>query len=262
MIVQIGPFAVDRQGDGVALVTFDRPPVNAVSIAVYESLVALSDRLETDQDVRAVVLTAPDQARAWCGGADLNDFVGMDAAGRARRYETINAALSRLASLERPVIAAINGPVVGVGTIIAGLCDMRIAANDARFSCPEIDYGLVAGGGGVFASVRMPEAKVREMLFTGDRFTATQLEGTGFFNYIVEGADVLPRSLELARRIARKSLPSIVARKRASVAAEGKSWFDTYLAAQKLSGALAGQRDGAEGVEAFLEKREARYSDR
>jgi enoyl-CoA hydratase/carnithine racemase len=259
---QFGSFAVEVEPEGVAVVTFCRPPVNAVSVAVYEDLVCLADRIEGDGNVKAVVLTAPSDARAWCGGADLNDFVGMDPGRRKARYEFVNAALPRFAAIERPMIAAINAPVVGVGMLLAGLCDMRVASRTATFSCPEIDYGLVAGGGGILAFARMPEAKVREMLFTGARFTAQELEPTGFFNYVVEREDVLPKAMDIARRIAGKSLPAIVARKQASVAIEGLKWIDAYLAAQGLSGKLAGGRDGAEGVSAFLEKRAAQYDDR
>lgn len=250
-----GNFGLGVDADGVATILFDRPPVNAVSVAVYEDLVRLADRIDADDAIKAVVLTAPEEARAWCGGADLNDFVGMDPARRKARYEFVNAAVPRFAAIARPVIAAINGPVVGIGVLLAGLCDMRVAAADARISCPEIDYGLVAGGAGILALARIPEAKLREMLFTGVRFTARELEPTGFFNYVVPPEEVLPRSLGIARRIAAKSLPAIVARKQACLETEGKSWLDAYLTAQALSARLAGLRDGAEGVTAFLEKR-------
>ncbi len=259
---QFGSFVVEVDTEGVALVTFDRPPVNAVSIAVYEDMVRLAGRLESDGQVKAVVLTALPGARAWCGGADLHDFRGMDSARRKARYEFVNAALSGFAAIGRPTIAAINGPVVGVGMILAGLCDMRVASSAATFACPEIDYGLVAGGGGVFALARMPEAKVREMLFTGARFTASELASTGFFNYVVDSCKVRSVAMALAGRIAAKSLPAIVARKRACIATEGLSWMDAYLAAQALSATLAGKPDGEEGVAAFLEKRSARYEER
>lgn len=258
---QIGSFALDVGDDGIAVATFARPPVNAVSVGVYEDMVRLADRLDADTGVKAVIMTAPAEARAWCGGADLNDFVDMDPVKRKARYRFVNAALPRFAAIERPVIAAINGSVVGVGMIWAGLCDMRVAAATANFSCPEIDYGLVAGGGGVFALAGMPEAKVREMLFTGSRFMARELEPTGFLNYVVEREDVLPTAMDIARRIAGKSLPAIIARKQACIASEGLSWTDAYHAAQALSGRLAGGTDGAEGVAAFLEKRSASFGD-
>jgi enoyl-CoA hydratase/carnithine racemase len=251
----IGAFAVDARDDNVCVVTFARPPVNAVSVSVYEDIGRLVDQIELDANIKCVVLTAPDDARAWCGGADLNDFVGMDVAARKERYAFINAQLPRFYRLDRPVIAAINGAVIGIGMILAALCDMRVVAEDARFACPEIDYGLVAGGAALFAHVNMPEAKVREMMFTGARFTARELEPTGFFNYVVPRADVMPRSLAIARQIATKALPSIRARKIASSEIEGRSWTQAYLDAQALSAELIRGNDGAEGVRAFLEGR-------
>lgn len=257
----IGSFVLATDADGVCVATFDRRPVNAVSLSVYEDIGALVDHVQGDTAIRALVLTAPDTARAWCGGADLNDFVGIDVAGRKARYAFINAQLPRFYHMDRPVIAAITGAAIGIGMIFAALCDMRIAAEDAYFACPEIDYGLVAGGAGLFAHVNMPEAKVREMLFSGARFTARELESTGFFNYVVPRDEVMSKSMELARAIAGKSLPSIRARKIASAGLEGCSWEQAYLDAQALSAQLTAGNDGAEGVQAFLAGRAPSYRD-
>jgi enoyl-CoA hydratase/carnithine racemase len=262
MLEAIGSFALEIGVDGVALVTFSRPPVNAVSLSVYQDLGKLVDRIERDEAARVVVLTAPDDARAWCGGADLNDFVGIDPEGRKQRYAFINAQLPRFYRMDRPVIAAVNGAAIGIGMILSALCDMRVAAEDAKFACPEIDYGLVAGGAPIFAMVGMPEAKIREMLYTGARYTARELEPTGLFNYVLPRAEVLPKAMELARQIAAKSLPAIRARKVASSNLEGRSWTEAYLDAQELSGMLTAGEDGAEGVKAFLEGRAARLADR
>lgn len=261
MSENIGAFALDVANDGVAVVRFSRPPVNAVSLSVYQDIGALVSRCEADDAIRVVVLTAPEQSRAWCGGADLHDFDGIDPEGRKQRYAFINQQLPRLFHLQRPVIAAINGAAIGIGMILAGLCDMRIAAEDAIFACPEIDYGLVAGGAAVFALAGMPEAKIREMLFTGARYSARELEATGFFNYVLPRDEVLDRALELAGRIAAKSLPAIRARKVASSNLEGRSWTEAYLDAQQLSAQLTAGSDGQEGVRAFLEGRQANYRD-
>lgn len=251
----IGSFEIDVANDGVAVAVFSRPPVNAVSMSVYEDIGRLVDQIEADTEIRVVVLTAPESSRAWCGGADLNEFVGMDTERRKERYRFINAQVPRFYRMDRPVIAAINGAAIGVGMLLAGLCDMRVAADDARFACPEIDYSLVGGGAGLFAMLKIPEAKIRELLFTGRKFTARELEPTGFFNYVVPRAEVLPLSLEIARAIAQKSLPSIRARKIASVALEGRSWMEAYLDAQALSAELVAGSDSGEGVRAFLEHR-------
>ena len=262
MPIQIGSFTLDVSADGIGSVMFSRPPVNAVSLSVYEDIGNLADTVDADASIRVLVLMAPESARAWCGGADLNDFVGMNPERRKERYRFINEQVPRFYQLDRPVIAAVNGAAVGIGMILAGLCDMRVAAEDARFSCPEIDYGLVGGGGGLFSMLKLPEAKVREILFTGRKFTARELEPTGFFNYVVPRAEVVPRAMEIAKQIAGKSLPSIRARKIASNGLEGRSWMEAYLDAQALSAGLVAGADSGEGVHAFLEHRKPMFTDK
>lgn len=258
----IGDFAVAVDEDGVATVRFDRPPVNSVSMTVYEALPALRERIQDDESVRVVVLAAPDDARAWCGGADLNDFVGMNPERRKERYARINELLPHLTELERPTIAAINAHTVGIGVVLAALCDMRIAAESATFACKEIEYGLVPGEGGLLAALRMPQGIVREMLFTGRRFTAEEMRLAGYLNAVVPREDVTAKARELARTIAAKSLPSLKATKRVQVAIEGMDWPDAYLLAQQASADLTAGPDAAEGVAAFLEGRTPRLVDR
>jgi enoyl-CoA hydratase/carnithine racemase len=112
------------------------------------------------------------------------------------------------------------------------------------------------------ALLKMPEAKVREMLYTGRKFSAGELESTGFFNAVVEPEQVMPRALELAAQIASKSLPALRARKAACVALEGKGWMQAYLDAQAMSAQLVAKADSAEGVRAFLEGRQPQLQDR
>jgi enoyl-CoA hydratase len=257
-----GSFELTESDDGIATVVFSRPPVNSVSISVYENIGTLVEFIEASTTIRCVVLTAPESSKAWCGGADLNDFVGMDPAKRKERYAYINDRLPGFYAMDRPVIAALNGHAIGIGMILAALCDLRVAWADAKFACPEIDYGLVAGGGGLFSWLKMPEAKVREMLYTAKKFTAKELEPTGFFNYVVPREEVMPKAMELAKQVAAKSLPGIRGRKIASVGIEGKTWMDAYLYAQALSADLVANKDAGEGVKAFLEHRKPKFVDR
>ncbi len=258
----IGDFAVSVDGDGVATVRFDRPPVNSVSMSVYEALPALRERIEGDESARVVVLTAPDDARAWCGGADLNDFVGMNPERRKERYARINELLPHLNELERPTIAAINAHTVGIGVVLAALCDLRVAADSATFACKEIEYGLVPGEGGLLAALRMPQGIVREMLFTARRFSAAEMQGAGYLNAVVPREEVGAKARELALMMASKSLPSLKATKRTQVAIEGMDWPEAYLLAQQASAELTGGPDAAEGVAAFLEGRAPRLVDK
>lgn len=250
--IAFGSFNLALRDDGVAIATFSRPPVNAVSLSVYDDIGRLADHVAASNEVRAIVVTAPEGARAWCGGADLNEFKGMTAERRRERYAFINAQLPKFHQIERPMIAAINGATIGVGVMLAGMCDMRVASEQARFACPEVDYGLVGGSAGLFAMLKMPEAKVREMLYTGRSFTARELEPTGFFNYVVPGAAVLPLALDLASVIARKSMATLRARKRQSLTLEGPEWMEAYLAAQEASSALVEQPESRAGVENAL----------
>jgi enoyl-CoA hydratase/carnithine racemase len=259
---QIGDFAVTVDEQGIATVRFDRPPVNSVSMAVYEALPALRERIEGDDSIRVVLLTAPDDARAWCGGADLNDFVGMNPQRRKERYARINELLPHLNELERPTIAAINAHTVGIGVVLAALCDLRVAADSATFSCKEIEYGLVPGEGGLLAALRMPQGIVREMLFTARRFDAEEMYRAGYLNAVVPRHEVVLKARELASMMATKSLPSLKATKRTQVAIEGMDWPDAYLLAQEASAQLTGGPDAAEGVAAFLEGRAPRLVDR
>lgn len=257
---QIGDFRLEVEA-GIGTVVFDRPPVNSVSMSVYEALPELRRRIEADDDVRVVVLAAPDQARAWCGGADLNDFVDMTPERRKQRYARINELLPHLGELERPTIAAINAHTVGIGVVLAALCDLRVAADSATFSCREIEYGLVPGEGGLLASLRLPQGLVREMLFTARRFSADEMRAGGFLNAVVPRAEVAAKARELALMMAAKSLPSLKATKRVQVAIEDLPWRQAYLIAQEASAVLTGGPDAAEGVAAFLEGRAPRLVD-
>lgn len=251
----------DITDDGVCVVTFDRPPVNAISLEVYEEIGALVDRVEASDDIRVVVLAAPEGSRAWCGGADLHDFQGMTPQRRRERYAFINGVLPRFGALDRPTIAAVNGPTVGVGVILAGLCDLRVASTAATFASPEIDYGLIAGGAGLMDHLNLPLGLVREMVFTGQKVRAERMLSAGFCNAVVEPGELLPTCLDLATRIAAKSLQTLRADKQTLVEMEGLGWQQAYLHAQEVSAGLVASRDSQEGVNAFLERRRAEIRD-
>jgi enoyl-CoA hydratase/carnithine racemase len=252
--VKFGAFSLEMQDNGVALVTFSRPPVNALALETYEDIRAFAKFVGQDERIKVIVIAAPDDARAWCGGADLREFEGMTAARRKDRYEFINECLPLFHRIDRPMIAAIRSAAIGVGVMLAGMCDLRVVSNNARFACPEVDYGLIGGSAGLLASLGMPEAKVREMVYTGRAFTAKELEDTGFFNYVVPPSAVLPLAVDLANTIATKSLPALRARKLASLMFEGPEWMDAYLTAQEASSALVENPESNAAVRAALGK--------
>lgn len=260
MSSKFGPFTVESDG-GIGHIVFERPPVNAFAIDTYAALGDIIGHIESSDEIRVVVLSGAPALRSWCGGADLNDFVGLDRAGRHERYAFINETIPRFAALNRPVIAAITGHAIGIGVMLAACCDLRVASDSALFSTPEIDYGLIAGSSRLLSHLGIPEARIREMAYTGKRYTATEMKDFGFLNEVVAADAVVSVSLELAATIAAKSLPALIARKQAFVQLEGLSWLDGYLLSQGLSGALVELDDSRDGVRAFFEHRQATITD-
>jgi enoyl-CoA hydratase/carnithine racemase len=178
-----------------------------------------------------------------------------------QRYAFINENMPHFYNLNRPVIGAINGHSVGVGLVLASFCDIRVAWQDAFFACPEIDRGVLAGGGAFLSRIGVPPGRIREMLYTGARFTAADLRDTGMFNYILPRDQVLPKAMELARVIARKSLPGLKANKTLTNATESMPWSEAYKMTQRESAKLTITKDAKEGIRAFLEKRAPKYTD-
>ena len=255
-------FRIETDSRGITVVTFDRPPVNAVSFDVYPDIRDMCETIESTDDTRVVVLTAPPNARAWCGGADVRDFLPLDHASRMARYAMINECLPRFYNLNRPVIGALNSHAVGVGLVLAAFCDMRVASQDAFFACPEIDRGVLAGGGSFFTRLNMPSGRIREMIYTGRRFMAEELqENTGFFNYIVPKEQVMPKAMELAASIASKSLAALKANKLCNNASETMNRIEANKLSQAKSADHTITKHAKEGIRAFLEKRKPKYSD-
>ena len=261
MTTAVGPFEI-AVSEGVAVVTFDREPVNAFALSTYDALNELIDIVEGDDDIRVMILTAPETSRCWCGGADLRDFVGMDPVNRKARYAVINEIVPRFYAMSKPTIAAITGHVIGIGVMLAAACDLRVASEDAKFACPEIDFGLVAGSSKLLNYLGMPEALVREMAYTGARIDARRMLASGFLNDVVPLDDVLSTALALGKSIASKSMPALRARKHSFVSHESLAWLDAYKLAQGLSAELVALRDAQDGVEAFLAGRTAVISDK
>ncbi|ODT81250.1 MAG: hypothetical protein ABS76_12445 [Pelagibacterium sp. SCN 64-44] len=247
--------------DGVTLATLNRPPVNAFSEELFRDFIALSEMVTAGETTRCLVIAGKPDCRAWGGGAELKEFLELNYDSRLERYKLVTEAQKKFAAIDRPVIAALNGHVIGVGMTFANLCDMRITFPEALFAKPELDRGVVTTVA-PFQRVGFPNAKAREMIYTARRFTAVELEPTGFFNYVVPREEVVPKAMELAHRVAGRSLPALRAAKICNNAAETMTWDQAYILGQKYSAELTAGSDSKEGIRAFLEKREPSYQDR
>ncbi len=239
----------------VEVLTLNRPEKrNALSTPLREALIGALDAIAQDAAVRVVVITGAGD-KAFVAGADITEFAGRDVAAQAavmqgrRVYDVV-------AAVERPVIAAINGVCLGGGLELALACDIRIASSSARFGQPEVNLGLIPGGG---ATQRLPRViglgSALRLLLTGDLVDAAEAHRIGLIEEITDPGECLPRALALAERIALNSPVAVSAAKRVATAALGlplAAGLDLERAAFLACFAAA---DRAEGIAAFLEKR-------
>jgi enoyl-CoA hydratase/carnithine racemase len=247
-------FSLDVDAQGVAIATYRRPPVNAIGKQTYAELRQLLLHIQQDHEIRAVVLAAPAEARAWCAGADLKEVAVAGSDGRQARYDLINQTLPLLYGLDRPVIGAINVHCLGMGMVWASLCDMRVASEEAMFSLPEIERGMAVPLAAFLNRLNMPSAITREMLFTGRKFTAAEMARCGFLNRIVARDRVLAHAQEIATLVARHRPAAIRATKLIANEAEVGDWLAAYKKGQAHSTRLAGEPAAAEHINAFFRK--------
>ena len=239
--------------DHVAVVTLDKPPVNALGPAIRHEFIAIFDALHEREDVRCVVLTAT--GRVFCAGADIKEkrAMGSEPGAYPAANRLIREAFYCLLDCSRPVIAAINGAAIGAGMVMASCCDIVIAADDAVFAMPEIDVGL-AGGAGFLQRV-LPAGTLRRMLLTGDRLPAAEMLRHGFVAQCVPAEALMDTAMAMARRIAAKSPVAVRMIKHSFGMVENLTLRDGYRLEQEMTVALSRTEDAREAQAAFLEKR-------
>ncbi len=239
--------------DQVAVVTLDKPPVNALGLLIRESLLRVFDALHDRDDVRAVVLTGG--GGTFCAGADIKEKREID--GEPGAYPAANRLIREafycIRDCGHPVIAAVNGPAIGAGMVMAACCDIVLASETAFFSMPEIDVGL-AGGAALLQRV-LPASKIRRMLLTGDRVPAAEMHRLGWVEECVAGTALLPRAISLARHIATKSPVALRDIKRSFGLVESLPAREGMRLEQEMTARLSRSDDAREAQAAFLEKR-------
>lgn len=246
-------------GDGVAVVTLDRPPVNALDRALRAAIVGTFDALSERSDVRCVVLTAT--GRVFCAGADLRDRPDPDRQGdflghnRITR-ETTNA----IRECAKPVIAAVNGAALGAGLGLMAACDILYASETASFAMPEIDVGLA--GGAAMLKTLLGRSTLRRMLMTGDRLSAQDMLRRNVLEDVVAAEQLLSVAMATARKIAAKAPLAVQYAKRSANMVDVMPQRDAYRFEQEFTVALSRTEDAREARMAFLEKREPRFQGR
>jgi len=205
-------------GDGaVRLVTINRPEnFNAVNEALHDALADVWRVLQRDRDVRAVVLTGA--GRAFSAGGDM-EYLRRVASDADFRYRTMDGArriVSEMTAFHKPVVAAVNGPAVGLGCSLAVLCDVVLMSDQAFFADPHVSLGVVAADGGVLAwPLMMSMLRAKEYLLTGDRIDPVTAERIGLANRVVAADELLVEAHSLAERLAAQPAQALWDTKRA-----------------------------------------------
>ena len=245
---------LERRGR-VAVITINRPQkLNALNIQTRAEGAAALEELREDESVRVVVITGAGE-KAFVAGADIGEFEGRTAVTQ-RDVMLGRSLFTAVDTFPKPVIAMINGFCLGGGCELALSCDIRVASETARFGQPEINLGIIPGGGGTQRLTRLVgEGKAMELILTGDMIDAQTAYNLGLVNMVVPAADLEAKTLELANRIADKS-PVALRMAKEAVKTAARSGLDEGLRREVDLFALTfSSEDKNEGVRAFLEKR-------
>lgn len=249
---------VERRGR-VALITINRPEKrNALNIKMRQEGAAALEELRADDEVRAVVFTGAGD-KAFIAGADIAEFAERTAITQ-RDVMTERSLFNAIDTFPKPVIAMINGYCLGGGCELALACDLRIASETASFGQPEINLGIIPGGGGTQRLTHLVgEGKAMELILTGDIIDAKTAYMLGLVNLVVPAADLEAKTMEIAGRIAEKS-PVALRMAKEAVKTASRATLDEGLRREVDLFALCfSSEDKDEGVRAFLEKRKPAF---
>ena len=253
-------FHEDVDADGVSLITLNRPErLNAINKAMTLELGELVTELESNDDIRGVIVTG--EGRAFCAGADIKEMAELSFADVFAA--DFFAAWGRFAATRTPTIAAVAGYALGGGCELAMMCDMIIASEKAKFGQPEIKLGVTPGmGGSIRLTKAVGKAKALDMVLTGRMIDAAEADRIGLVSRVVEHDALMDTAMGAAKEIAGYSIPSIMAAKEMVGRALEVSTAEGVKFERRLFQGLFGTADQKEGMAAFTEKRAPDFKDK
>lgn len=265
---QTQPTLLYEVRDHVATITLNRPEaLNAFNDDLLGNWELALDRAQRDQDVRVVLVTGT--GRAFCVGGDvraMGEKRSEDSTPITRRNhlkETVHRVALAAAALDKPYIAAVNGPAVGAGMDMASMADIRIASNSARFAMSYVKVGIIPGDGGCYYLPRIVGmAKALDLIWSGRFMSADEALAAGYVSRVVPADDLMQETLALAREYAKG--PSVAIQLAKSLAyRSADTTLEAGLHLAQLAMTIAQTtEDAREGPRAFVEKREARFAGR
>jgi len=245
---------LERRGR-VAIITINRPEKrNALNIKTREEGASVLEELRGDDSVGVVVITGAGD-KAFIAGADIGEFAGRTALTQ-RAVMVGRSLFNAIDTFPKPIIAMINGYCLGGGCEVALACDIRICSENASFGQPEINLGIIPGGGGTQRLTRLVgEGKAMEMILTGEIIDSHTAFAIGLVNHVVPLDQLETKTMEIANRVAEKGPVALSLAKEAVKIASRSNLDDGLRREVDLFALCFSTEDKDEGVNAFLEKR-------
>lgn len=248
----MGDFVNLTVEDGIGTIRLDRPKMNAISFQVQAELLEVATEAAADDDVRAVVVYGGE--RLFAAGNDVKEMAGLSYSEMAKRVAGVQAAVTAVAEIPKPVVAAVTGYALGGGCELALAADFRIAADDATFGQPEVLLGIIPGAGGTQRLARLVgPSKAKDLIFSGRFVKADEALAIGLADRLVPAASVYEEALAWASQFKKAAPYALAAAKTAIDKGLGVD-LATGLAIeqQQFAGVFATQ-DSQTGMASFLE---------
>jgi enoyl-CoA hydratase len=244
----------------VGIVRLNRPQaLNALNSPLFQELGQAVDEFEIDDGIGCMLLTGSD--KAFAAGADIKEMVSQSFNDVSMREFAAN--WHRVARARKPVVAAVAGYALGGGCELAMLCDIIIAADNARFGQPEIKLGVIPGIGGTQRLTHaVGKSKAMDLILTGRMMDAAEAERSGLVSRVVPLAILMDEALKVAETIASMSLPSVMAAKEAINRAYEVTLAEGVLFERRIFHSLFATEDQREGMTAFVEERAPNFKNR
>jgi enoyl-CoA hydratase len=247
--------------DAIAIITIDRPKVlNALNAQTVAEIGEAFEQVRNDDAVRAVILTGGGE-KAFVAGADINELATMNPITGKETAERGQRVFTAIERFPKPVIAAVNGFALGGGCELALACHIRIASDKAQLGLPEVTLGIIPGYGGTQRMARLlGKGKALELICTGDRIPADEAERIGLVNKVVPADQLMSTAEEMARKMASRGPVALRAAIEAVMIGSDMPQDAGLVLEATLFGLLASTSDMKEGMGAFLEKRQAKFT--
>ncbi|KKB40666.1 enoyl-CoA hydratase/isomerase family protein [Bacillus thermotolerans] len=246
----------------IATVYLNRPPYNPLNTQLYQELSVLFEELEKNPEVRAVIITGKGD-RAFAAGADINEMMNLSNVEMAEMSRVSREAYDKVEALSKPVIAAVNGLALGGGCELALACDFRICSSNTKFGLPEINLGIIPGGGGTQRLPRLVgQSKAKELLYFGEMIDAEKAKEIGLANKVTELEDLMSEAVRWAEKLAQKPVVAMSMVKK-SINKGSDMGLPAALDLETVCfGNAFASEDRKEGMQSFVDKRKPQFTGR